>query len=119
MTPGGSSGGAAAVTAARVFSTAHANDGGGSIRIPASCCGLVGLKASRGRVPARVTGWEGGVAEGVVTRDVADTAAILDVICGPDAGQWYNAPAPERPFAEEVGADPGRLRIGIVAGGAV
>ncbi len=113
-TPGGSSGGAAAATAARMFPLAHANDGGGSIRIPASCCGLVGLKVSRGRVPARVTGWEGGAVEGVVTRDVADTAAVLDVICGPDRGLWYNAPAPARPFAAEVGADPGRLRIGVV-----
>ncbi len=96
-TPGGSSGGAAAATAAGMYSVAHANDGGGSIRIPASCCGLVGLKVSRGRIPARVTSWEGGAVEGVVTRDVADTAAILDATCGPDLAQWYNAPAPERP----------------------
>jgi amidase len=112
-TPGGSSGGAGAVTAAGVFPVAHANDGGGSIRIPASCCGLVGLKVSRGRVPTWVTGWEGGAVEGVVTHDVADTAAILDLISGPDLGQWYNAPRPDRPFAQEVGADPGRLRIGL------
>jgi amidase len=112
-TPGGSSGGAGAATAARMFSVAHANDGGGSIRIPASCCGLVGLKVSRGRVPSLVTAWEGGAVEGVVTRDVADTAAILDVISGPDRGQWYNAPPPARPFLDEVGADPGRLRIGL------
>jgi amidase len=112
-TPGGSSGGAGAATAAGMFSVAHANDGGGSIRIPASCCGLVGLKVSRGRVPALVTAWEGGAVEGVVTRDVADTAAILDVISGPDRGQWYNAPAPARPFLDEVGADPGQLRIGL------
>jgi amidase len=113
-TPGGSSGGAAAATAAGVFPVAHANDGGGSIRIPASCCGLVGLKVSRGRVPSLVMAWEGGAVEGVVTRDVADTAAILDTICGPDPGQWYNAPAPQRPFLEEVGANPGRLRIGVL-----
>lgn len=112
-TPGGSSGGAGAATAAGMFSVAHANDGGGSIRIPASCCGLVGLKVSRGRVPSLVTAWEGGAVEGVVTRDVADAAAILDVISGPDRGQWYNAPAPARPFLDEVGADPGRLRIGL------
>ncbi len=112
-TPGGSSGGAAAAVAAGMFPVAHANDGGGSIRIPASCCGLVGLKVSRGRVPARYTPWEGGAVEGVVTRDVADTAAILDVISGPDAGQWYNAPAPERPFLDEVGTDPGHLRVGM------
>jgi amidase len=61
-----------------------------------------------------VTAWEGGAVEGALTRDVADTAAILDVICGPDLGQWYNAPAPDRPFVSEVGVDPGRLRIGLV-----
>ena len=113
-TPGGSSGGAGAATAAGLFPVAHGNDGGGSIRIPASCCGLVGLKVSRGRVPSRVNSWEGGSVEGVVTRDVADTAAILDVISGPDRGAWYNAPAPRRPFLDEVGADPGRLRIGLL-----
>ena len=112
--PGGSSGGAGAATAAGIFSAAHGNDGAGSIRIPASCCGLVGLKVSRGRVPSRYRPWEGGAVQGVVTRDVADTAAILDVICGPDNGQWYNAPAPERPFLAEAGAAPGRLRIGWV-----
>ncbi|HLH46849.1 MAG TPA: amidase [Acidimicrobiales bacterium] len=113
-TPGGSSGGAGASVAAGMFPLAHGNDGGGSIRIPASCCGLVGLKVSRGRVPAWTTPWEGGAVEGVLTRDVADTAAVLDLISGPDAGLWYNAPAPERPFAAEVGADPGRLRVGLV-----
>jgi amidase len=97
-----------------MFPLAHANDGGGSIRIPASCCGLVGLKVSRGRVPALYTAWEGGAVEGVVTRDVADTAAVLDLISGPDRGCWYNAPAPDRPFIEEVGADPGRLRVGLL-----
>ena len=113
-TPGGSSGGAGAAVAAGMFSVAHGNDGGGSIRIPASCCGLVGLKVSRGRVPARFTSWEGGSVEGVVTLDVADTAAILDVISGPDPTQWYNAPAPPRPFISEVGADPGRLRVALL-----
>ncbi len=113
-TPGGSSGGAAAAVASGMFSVAHGNDGGGSIRIPASCCGLVGFKASRGRVPARVESWEGAVVEGVVTHTVADTAAILDLICGPDRLAWYNAPAPARPFRDEVGADPGRLRVGLV-----
>jgi amidase len=97
-----------------MFTVAHGNDGGGSIRIPASCCGLVGLKVSRGRVPSLVKAWEGGVVEGVVTRDVADTAAVLDATSAPDRYQWYNAPAPERPFLAEVGADPGRLRIGLV-----
>jgi len=112
--PGGSSGGAAAATAAGMFPAAHANDGGGSIRIPASCCGLVGLKPSRGRVPRLNQSWWGAVVEGAVTRTVADSAAILDVIAGPDSRSWYNAPAPERPFLEEVGAEPGRLRIGLM-----
>ena len=113
-TPGGSSGGAAAAVAAGMFSVAHANDGGGSIRIPASCCGLVGLKVSRARVPSWVTSWEGSAVEGVVTHTVADTAALLDVIAPPDPLCWYHAPPPTRPFADEVGADPGRLRVGLV-----
>ena len=116
-TPGGSSGGAAAAVAAGMFPAAHANDGGGSIRIPASCCGLVGLKPSRGRVPKAVQSWEGAVVEGVVTRDVADTAAILDEIAGDDAAAWMRLPAPERPYRDEVGADPGKLRIGLMATG--
>src|SRR5579884_1527275 len=116
-TPGGSSGGAAAATASGMFPLAHANDGGGSIRIPASCCGLVGLKASRGRVPRLSQSWLGAVVEGVVSRTVADSAAILDAIAGPDSRSWYNAPAPERPFADEVGADAGRLRIGLMTTG--
>jgi amidase len=113
-TPGGSSGGAAASTAAGTFALAHANDGGGSIRIPASCCGLVGLKVSRGRVPALVESWEGASVEGVVTHTVADTAAVLDLISQPDPLCWYQAPPPQRSFAAEVGADPGKLRIGVV-----
>lgn len=111
---GGSSGGAAAVVAAGAFPLAHGNDGGGSLRIPASCCGLVGLKASRGRVPMRALSWEGAVVRGALTRDVAGSAAVLDVISGPDPGMWYNAPAPERLFSLEVGASPGRLRVGLV-----
>ncbi len=113
-TPGGSSGGAAASVAAGMFAVAHANDGGGSIRIPASCCGLVGLKVSRGRVPSLVESWEGASVEGVVTHTVADTAAILDLISRPDPLSWYQAPAPRGLFADEVGAEPGRLRIGLV-----
>lgn len=113
-TPGGSSGGAAAATAGGLFPIAHGNDGGGSIRIPASCCGLVGLKVSRGRIPTRITPWEGSAVEGVLTHDVADTAAVLDITCGPDSGSWYNAPQAERPFLAEVGADPGVLRIGVL-----
>ncbi len=112
-TPGGSSGGASSAVAAGMFPVAHANDGGGSIRIPASCCGLVGLKPSRGRVPARTPSWFGLTAEGVVCRTVADAAAILDCISGPDLLSWDNAPAPARPFAAEVGAAPGPLRIAL------
>jgi amidase len=113
-TPGGSSGGAAAATAAGMFPIAHANDGGGSIRIPASCCGLVGLKPSRARVPRLNQTWMGAVVEGVVSRTVADSAAVLDVISGPDPLTWNNAPVPPRPFLEEVGADAGRLRVGLM-----
>jgi|tagenome__1003787_1003787.scaffolds.fasta_scaffold20958148_2 amidase len=113
-TPGGSSGGAAAAVASGMFPLAHATDGGGSIRIPAACCGLVGLKPSRGRVPRRAQGWLGGVVEGAVTRTVAETAAILDVLSGPDPRAWYNAPAPDRPFLEESGREPARLRIGLM-----
>jgi amidase len=113
-TPGGSSGGAAAAVASGMFPIAHANDGGGSIRIPASCCGLVGLKPSRGRVPRLVQSWEGAVVEGVECWTVADSATALDVISGPDRLAWYNAPAPERPFAQEVGAEQAPLRIGLL-----
>ena len=116
-TPGGSSGGAASATASGMFPVAHANDGGGSIRIPASCCGLVGLKPSRGRVPRLSQSWLGAVVEGSVTHTVAESAAILDVISGADRYSWYNAPVPERPFRDEVGADAGRLRIGLMTGG--
>ncbi len=113
--PGGSSGGAAAAVGAGMFPIAHANDGGGSIRIPASYCGLVGLKPSRGRVPRLAQSWLGAVVEGVVARTVADSAAVLDAIAGPDRLAWYNAPAPARPFVEEVRAEPGQLRIGLMA----
>src|SRR4051794_11422287 len=113
-TPGGSSGGAAAATAAGMFPLAHANDGGGSIRIPASCCGLVGLKPARARVPRANTSWLGAVVEGVVTRTVADTGAVLDAIAGPDPYSWNNAPSPARPFSEEAGADGPRLRVGVM-----
>jgi amidase len=113
-TPGGSSGGAGAAVAAGMFRIAHASDGGGSIRIPGSCCGLVGLKPSRGRVPSRSTMWEGAATDGAVTRTVGDAAAVLDAICGPDPLSWWNAPAPKRPFAEQLDADPGELRIGVV-----
>ncbi len=114
-TPGGSSGGAAAAVAGGMFPIAHANDGGGSIRIPASYCGLVGLKPSRGRVPRLAQSWLGAVVEGVVARTVADSAAVLDAISRFDPLAWYNAPAPARPFSEETQAPPGELRIGLMA----
>jgi len=112
---GGSSGGASAAVAGGMFPIAHGNDGGGSIRIPSAYCGLVGLKTSRGRIPRLAQSWLGAVVEGVLTRTVADAAAALDATAGPDPLAWYNAPAPARPFAEELGADPGRLRVGLMA----
>lgn len=114
-TPGGSSGGAAAAVAGGMFPIAHANDGGGSIRIPASYCGLVGLKPSRGRVPRLAQSWLGAVVEGVVAHTVADSAAVLDAISHFDPLAWYNAPAPARPFSEETQAPAGQLRIGLMA----
>jgi amidase len=113
---GGSSGGSAAAVAARVVPLAHANDGGGSIRVPASECGLVGLKPSRGRVslgPALGEGWSGLVAEGVVSRSVRDTALCLDVAAGGAPGDPYQAPPPLRPFSEALSRDPGALRVGF------
>ncbi len=112
-TSGGSSGGASAAVAGGMFTIAHASDGGGSIRIPATCTGLVGLKASRGRIVDRTVAWEGASTQGVVSRTVADTAAALDAVAVPDPLAWWNAPVPERPFRDEVGADPGRLRIAV------
>ena len=113
---GGSSGGSAAAVAARMVPAAHANDGGGSIRVPASECGLVGLKPSRGRVTHAPIGeeWMGATTDGVVSRTVRDTAALLDCIAGYEPGDPYVAPDPSRPFADEVGADPGRLRVGFL-----
>lgn len=112
---GGSSGGASAAVAGGMFPIAHANDGGGSIRIPAAYCGLVGLKSSRGRIPRRAQTWMGAVVEGAITRTMADAAAALDVTSGPDPLAWFTAPAPQRPFAEEVGAPVETLRIGLMA----
>lgn len=114
--PGGSSGGSAAAVAAGMVAVAHASDGGGSIRIPASMCGLVGLKVSRGRItmgPDRDETQLGVVH--VVSRSVRDTAALLDVTHGPAPGDMVVAPPPARPYAEEIGADPGRLRVGLLA----
>ncbi|MGH0028351.1 MAG: amidase [Myxococcota bacterium] len=115
-TSGGSSGGASAAVAAGIVPAAHASDGGGSIRIPASCCGLFGLKPTRARVPAGPDvgeGWSGMSANHVVSRSVRDSAALLDATHGPAPGDPYCAPPPARPFLEEVGADPGRLRIAV------
>ncbi|MFP6749395.1 MAG: amidase [Alphaproteobacteria bacterium] len=115
-TPGGSSGGSAAAVAAGIVAMAHANDGGGSIRIPASCCGLFGLKPTRGRNPLGPDYGDmaGGLAvEHAVTRSVRDSARLLDATSGPDRGDPYCAPPPERPFADEVGRDPGALRIAV------
>jgi amidase len=113
-TTGGSSGGSAAAVASGMVPMAHANDGGGSIRIPASCCGVFGFKPTRARNPLGPDFGDilcGTIAEHAVTRSVRDSAALLDATCGPDVGDPYWAPPPVRPFLEEVGADPGKLRV--------
>ncbi len=116
-TPGGSSGGAAAAVAAAALPLAHGSDGGGSIRIPASCCGLFGIKPSRGRVSSAP--WVSGSLElsqsGPLSVSVRDAAAFLDAIAGYEPGDAHWAPPPERPFLQEVGRDPGRLRIAFTA----
>jgi amidase len=114
---GGSSGGSGAAVASGMVSIGHANDGGGSIRIPASCCGLVGLKATRGRVSLAPMGdFASGLGtELVVSRSVRDTAAVLDWAAAEmPPGEPYFAPAQRRPYRDEVGADPGTLRIGLM-----
>ena len=113
---GGSSGGAAAAVAAGVIPAAHATDGGGSIRIPASCCGLFGLKPSRGRTPMgplRTEGWGGMSSHHAVSWSVRDSAALLDAVQGLEPGSRYAAPTPRRPYLEEAGRDPGKLRIAL------
>jgi amidase len=118
-TPGGSSGGSAVAVASGMVPWAGGGDGGGSIRIPASCCGIFGMKPTRGRTP---TGplhgelWQGAAIEHCLTRSVRDSAAMLDAVSGPDVGAPYWATPPERPFIDEVGADPRRLRIAFTTG---
>ncbi len=117
-TTGGSSGGSAAAVASGMVPWAGGGDGGGSIRIPASCCGIFGLKPTRGRTPAGpVIGelWQGAAIEHCITRSVRDSAAMLDAISGPDIGAPYWAPATERPFLDEVTRHPGKLRIAVTS----
>jgi amidase len=111
-TPGGSSGGSAAAVAAGMLPVAHGNDGGGSVRIPAACCGLVGLKPTRGRISAAPELGDSSLGiDGMLTRTVADTAALLDVLAGYELGDATWAPPPAEPFAASAAREPGRLRI--------
>jgi amidase/6-aminohexanoate-cyclic-dimer hydrolase len=115
-TSGGSSGGAAACVAAGVLPAAQASDGGGSIRIPAACCGLFGMKPSRGRMPmgpGRTEGWNGLSTVHAVSRSVRDNAALMDATHGPETGSRYHAPPPVRPYLDELGQDPRRLKIAL------
>ncbi|MSQ04235.1 MAG: amidase [Myxococcales bacterium] len=114
--PGGSSGGSAALVAAGAVPVGHGGDGGGSIRIPASACGLFGLKVSRGLLPLGPElgeGWGGYVVPGVLTRSVRDSAAVYDALAGPSAGDPYCGPTPNRPFLAELATDPAPLRIAV------
>lgn len=114
---GGSSGGASSAVASGVIPLAHASDGGGSIRIPASACGLFGLKPSRGRVPMgpmRTEGWGGMSTNGAISRSVRDTAALLDATHGVETGSRYSAPAPDGTFLSQVTREPGKLRIALM-----
>ncbi|WP_188190458.1 amidase [Nonomuraea sp. SYSU D8015] len=111
--PGGSSGGSAAAVAAGLLPVGHASDGAGSIREPASYCGLVGMKPSRGLVPSDAHYMEGFATEGVLTRTVLDTAAILDIFAVAPRPTWYAPPRPDMPFRQRAERDPGRLRVGL------
>lgn len=120
LTPGGSSGGAAAAVAARIVPAAHGSDGFGSIRVPASCCGLVGMKPTRGRLslaPAYGERIGGTTSEHALSRTVRDQATLLDAAAGPADGDPYYAPPPDRPFIDEIDVDPGKLRIAFTTGG--
>jgi amidase len=115
-TPGGSSGGTAAAVASGMVPLGSGGDGGGSIRIPASCCALFGLKPTRGRNPigpVNGEGWQGAVVEHVLTRSVRDSAAVLDFVNGMDRGARCVTPSPERPYMKEIATKPGKLKIGF------
>jgi amidase/6-aminohexanoate-cyclic-dimer hydrolase len=117
LTAGGSSGGSAAIVASRIVPMAHGSDGGGSIRIPASCCGVFGFKPTRGRVPtgpSQFEGWNGCSHHHALTISVRDSAALLDVSGGRETGSPFFSPVPERPFLEEVAKPPGNLRIAMI-----
>src|SRR5215216_2152943 len=114
LTPGGSSGGSAAAVASGMVPIAHGNDGGGSLRIPAACCGLVGLKTSRGRISRGPDMGDSFLAcDGVLSRTVEETASMLDVLSGYEVGDTTWAPPPEERFADVAKREPGRLRIGF------
>ncbi len=117
-TAGGSSGGSAAAVAAGIVPVAHGGDGGGSIRIPAACCGLFGFKPTRGRTPSSTPFviWQDFVVEHVLCRTVRDSAALLDATLGPALGAMNTPPPPSRPFLEEIGAPAGRLRVAVTDG---
>ena len=119
-TPGGSSGGAAAAVASGMLPLAHGSDGGGSIRIPASCCGLVGLKPTRGRISRGPDqGDDFLVQDGTLTRTVAETAALLDLLSGYEVGDATWAPPPSEPFTAAMKREPGRLRVGYTTTGPI
>jgi amidase len=116
-TSGGSSGGASAAVSSRMLPMAHGSDGGGSIRIPASCCGLFGMKPTRGRVPLGPTqfeSWNGCSHHHALTISVRDSAALLDATAGAELGSPFFVSPPARPFLQESGADPGKLRVALV-----